>query len=144
MGKFRCSCFAHHLNPIYAAYFILCFESLVWFLLTPVAHALPSFHEVLGSILRHSMRYLLWWNFRSTFSSTELSSEDVTVHTTQVYMWRGFLTLTLGEGEWRASSLAAFALGKELQVRTEQDSEWPRCRSRHFRGNFLPLAVIEL
>lgn len=55
------------------------------------------------------------------------------MHTKQVYLWRGFVTLTLDEGEWRASSLAAFALGKELQVRTEQKSVWPRCQSRHFR-----------
>jgi hypothetical protein len=55
------------------------------------------------------------------------------VHTMQVYLWCGFVTLTLDEGEWRASSLAAFALGKELQVRTEQESVWPRCQSRHFR-----------
>ena len=69
----------------------------------------------------------------STFSSTELASEAVTAHTMRLYTWRGFLTLTLDEGEWRASSLAAFALGKELQVRTEQGSDWPVCRSRHFR-----------
>jgi len=132
MGNFRGTYCAHHLNLRYAAYFLLCFESLVCFLLIPVANALPSFHEVLGSIPRHSMRYLLSWNFRGTFSSTELSFEVVTVHTMQVYMWRGFLTLTIYEGEWRASSLAVFALGKELQVRTEQGSEWPWCRSRHF------------
>jgi hypothetical protein len=72
------------------------------------------------------------------------------VHTMQVYLWRGFVTLTLDEGELRVSSLAAFALGRELQVRTEQESVWPRCQSRHFQkrdiswGNFLSLAVIEL
>ena len=147
MGNFRDSCFAHHINLRYAAYFVLCFESLVCFLLITLANALPSFHEVLGSTPRHSMRYLLRWNFRSTFSSTELSSEVVTVHTMQVSMRRGFLTLTLAEGEWRVSSFAAFALGKELQVRTEQQSEWFRCRSRHFRkekhvlGKFLALGT---
>jgi hypothetical protein len=139
MRNFRGSYFALYLNLRYVANIVLCFESLLWFLLIPIRYALPSFHDFLRSIPRQSMWYLLWWNFHSTFSSTELSSE-VTVYTMQVYMWRGFLTLTLDEGEWLASSLAAFALGRELQVRTVQESEWPRChfrKERHLLGKFL-------
>jgi hypothetical protein len=67
MGNFNGSCFAHHLNLSYVANFVMCFESLLWFLLIPVAHVLPSFHEVLGSIPRQSTWYLLWWNFRQHF-----------------------------------------------------------------------------
>jgi len=92
MGNFNGLCFAHHLNLRYVANFVLLFEPLLWFLLIPVTHALPSFREFLGSIPRQSMWYLLWRNSRSTFSSTELSSEFVTVHTMQLHVAR-FLNL---------------------------------------------------